>query len=78
MVIFGWDTVSGSDGGHKSGLLLDDRRRTQFRFGAGEVLGGVQGQGVVVGLSPLAKALFDSLGERMYNLASKFIVYLSD
>jgi hypothetical protein len=28
----------------------------------------VQGQGVVVVLSPLAQVLFDSPGERMYNL----------
>jgi hypothetical protein len=31
----------------------------------------VQGQGVVVALSPLAKVLFDSLEQRMYNLPNK-------
>ena len=31
----------------------------------------VEGQGVVIELSPLAQVLFDSLGERMYNLAKK-------
>jgi hypothetical protein len=32
---------------------------------------------MIVGFDPLAKALYDSLGESVYNLA-KFIVYLSD
>jgi hypothetical protein len=40
----------------------------EFRLGAGEIQSRVQGQCVVVALCPSARVLFDSPGERMYNL----------